>query len=137
MSSKLRKLKDEAAKLTQKGKLDKALKLYQDILDQDPDDLTAQLKCGDLLRKLERDEEAISSYTKVAQAYAADGLLLKAIAACKLILEIDESHTATQKMLADLYAKKTGRAAAAPSGPATKTDQSPRRPGVSAAVGVQ
>ncbi|MEL6546593.1 MAG: cyclic nucleotide-binding domain-containing protein [Myxococcota bacterium] len=113
MSSKLRKLKDEAAKLTQKGKLDKALKLYQDILDQDPDDLTAQLKCGDLLRKLERDEEAISSYTKVAQVYAADGLLLKAIAACKLILEIDESHTATQKMLADLYAKKTGRAAAA------------------------
>ncbi len=113
MSAKLRKLKDEAAKLTQKGKLDKALALYQEILEHDPDDLTAQLKCGDLLRKLERDEEAIASYTKVADVYAADGLLLKAIAACKLILEIDENHTATQKMLADLYAKKTGRAAAA------------------------
>lgn len=113
MSAKLRKLKDEAAKLTQKGKLDKALALYQDILEEDPDDLTARLKCGDLLRKLERDEEAIASYTKVAEVYAADGLLLKAIAACKLILEIDANHTDTQKMLADLYAKKTGRAAAA------------------------
>lgn len=112
-ANKLRKLKDEAANLTQKGKLDKALKVYQQILEQDPDDLTAHLKCGDLLRKLERDDEAIDEYTQVAKVYAADGLLLKAIAACKLILEIDEHHTATQKMLADLYAKKTGRAAAA------------------------
>ncbi|MEM6533283.1 MAG: cyclic nucleotide-binding domain-containing protein [Myxococcota bacterium] len=112
-ANKLRKLKDEAATLTQKGKLDKALKVYEQILEQDPDDLTAHLKCGDLLRKLERDEEAIAAYTQVAKVYAADGLLLKAIAACKLILEIDEHHTATQKMLADLYAKKTGRAKAA------------------------
>ncbi|MEM6732608.1 MAG: cyclic nucleotide-binding domain-containing protein, partial [Myxococcota bacterium] len=112
-ANKVRKLKDEAAKLTQKGKLDKALNVYQEVLELDPDDLTAWLKCGDLLRKLERDEEAIGSYTKVANVYAADGLLLKAIAACKLILEIDQNHTETQKMLADLYAKKTGRAAAA------------------------
>ncbi|MEL6760632.1 MAG: cyclic nucleotide-binding domain-containing protein [Myxococcota bacterium] len=111
-ANKLRKLKDEAAKLTQKGKLDRALEVYQSILEQDPEDLTAQLKCGDLLRKLERDDEAIAAYTKVAEFYAADGLLLKAIAACKLILEIDNDHTATQMMLADLYAKKTGRAAA-------------------------
>ena len=48
----------------------------------------------------------------MAEVYAADGLLLKAIAACKLILEIDGDHTSTQTMLADLYAKKTGRAAA-------------------------
>ncbi|MEE8408019.1 MAG: cyclic nucleotide-binding domain-containing protein [Myxococcota bacterium] len=112
MADKLRKLKDEAAKLVQKGKLDKALKVYRDVLELDTDDLTAQLKCGDILRKLERGPEAIESYTKVAETYAADGLLLKGAAACKLILEIDPQHTATQKMLADLYAKKTGRAAA-------------------------
>lgn len=110
-ANRLRKLKDDAAALVQKGKLSKALKLYHDILEQDPDDLTAHLKCGDLLRKLENDDEAIAAYTRVANVYASDGLLLKAIAACKLILEIDEHHTATQKMLADLYAKKTGRAA--------------------------
>lgn len=105
----MRKLKDEAAKLTQKGRLDKALELYEQILREEPSDLTAQLKCGDICRKLERIPEAIAAYMKVAQTYAADGLLLKAIAACKLILEIDAGHKETQGVLADLYAKKTGR----------------------------
>jgi cAMP-dependent protein kinase regulator len=126
MSDKLRKLKDEAAKLLQKGKLDKALEAYQEILKEDKADVTAQLKCGDILRKLEKPAEAIACYTQVAETYAADGLLLKAIAACKLILEIDANHSTTQKMLADLYAKKTGRAAAAapppPPLPKPKTD---------------
>jgi len=113
MSDKLRKLKDEAAQLFQKGKLEKALDVYKEVLAADPNDLTAQLKCGDLLRKLSRNDEAIAAYTKVAETYANDGLLLKAIAGCKLILEIDAQHTATQAMLADLYAKKTGRSAQA------------------------
>ena len=114
MADKLRKLKDEAAKLVQKGKLDKALDCYQEVLAEDPDDLTARLRMGDILRRMDRGPEAIAAYTRVAEVYGADGLLLKAIAACKLILEIDPEHTATQKMLADLYAKKTGRAAALP-----------------------
>jgi CRP-like cAMP-binding protein len=114
MADKLRKLKDDAAKLVQKGKLDKALDKYQQVIAEDPEDVTAQLRMGDILRRMDRGPEAISAYTKVAEVYGADGLLLKAIAACKLILEIDPEHTATQKMLADLYAKKTGRAAALP-----------------------
>jgi cAMP-dependent protein kinase regulator len=113
MTDKLRKLKDEAAKLVQKGNNDKALEAYQQILKEDPSDLTAQLKCGDILRSLNRGAEAIACYTQVARVYAEEGLLLKAIAACKLILEIDGNHTETQKVLADLYAKKTGRGAAA------------------------
>lgn len=117
MSEKLRKLKDEAAKLLQKGKLDKALETYRAILVEDKNDVTAHLKCGDILRKLERNDEAIQCYTQVADTYANDGLLLKAIAACKLILEIDGAHTATQKMLADLYAKKSGRPAASAAAP--------------------
>ncbi len=63
---------------------------------------------------MDRGTEAIGAYTRVAEVYAADGLLLKAIAACKLIMEIDSGHTATQKMLADLYAKKTGRGSVLP-----------------------
>ncbi|MEK7705687.1 MAG: cyclic nucleotide-binding domain-containing protein [Myxococcota bacterium] len=126
MSDKLRKLKDEAAKLTQKGKLDKALEVYQAILAEEPGDLTAQLKCGDICRKLERIPEAIAAYMKVAQTYAADGLLLKAIAACKLILEIDGGHKETQGVLADLYAKKTGRSPTAQVAPPPL----PTKPGI-------
>ncbi len=117
MSEKLRKLKDEATKLLQKGKLDKALESYREVLGIDPGDITALLKIGDILRKLDRGSEAIEAYGKVAETYANDGFLLKAIAACKLVLEIDAGHTSTQKMLADLYAKKIGRAAPPPAAP--------------------
>lgn len=125
MSDKLRKLKDDAAKLVQKGKLDKAIEVYDEILVTDPSDVTAHLKRGDILRKLGQGPQAIEAYTKVAETYAGDGLLLKAIAACKLILEIDTNHTATQKMLADLYAKKTDRATQAPPPPASRPAAAP------------
>src|SRR5262249_7205172 len=68
---------------------------------------------------------------KVAHVFAEDGLLLKAIAACKTILELEPSHTATQQMLADLYAKKTGgRAAAAPPPPPQPAAAEPMEGGV-------
>lgn len=125
MSEKLRKLKDEAAQLVQKGKLDKALAVYEEVLAADSGDITARLKCGDILRKMGQSDKAIEQYINVAQTYAADGLLLKAIAACKLILEIDPEHTDTQKIIADLYAKKSGRSGQPPSLPAAFTPPPP------------
>ena len=41
----------------------------------------------------------------VATAYAATGLLLRAIGVCKRILELDPRHHATQELLAKLYGK--------------------------------
>src|SRR3954462_14632780 len=105
---KLRKLKDEAQKYLAKGRVDKTLEIYAKVLEADPRDLQSRLKCGDLYRRMCKDAEAINSYHQVAQAYAQEGLLLKAIAVCKLILEVDENHTETQTMLASLYAKKGG-----------------------------
>ncbi len=112
MGDKLRKLKDEAAKLVQKNKLDKAIAVLEQILEIDPLDVTACQKTGDIYRRLDQGDKAIDRYMRVVKVYAEDGLLLKAIAVCKLILEIDADHTDTQTRLADLYAKKTGRAAA-------------------------
>ncbi|MEZ0313181.1 MAG: cyclic nucleotide-binding domain-containing protein [Myxococcota bacterium] len=126
MSEKLRKLKDEAAQLVQKGKLEKALAVYEEVLAADSGDITARLKCGDILRKLNQSDKAIAQYISVAQVYAADGLLLKAIAACKLILEMDPQHTDTQKIIADLYAKKSGRSSQPPSLPAGFTPPPPK-----------
>src|SRR5262249_54202714 len=112
-AEKLRKLKDEAAKYLGKGRVDKALEIYAKVLESDPHDLQSRLKCGDLYRRLGKDTEAIACYHQVAEAYANEGLLLKAIAVGKLIWEGDENHTETQSMLAGLYAKKSGSAAAA------------------------
>ena len=110
--------------------MDKALEIYAKVLEADPRDLQARLKCGDLYRRLGKDPEAIHSYHQVAQSYAQEGLLLKAIAVCKLIMEIDDAHKETQSMLADLYSKKGGKAQTPMplNGPAAHLDAPPPLP---------
>lgn len=104
----LRKLKDRAAELVEKGRLEKAVDVYREVLAADPKDVATRQKLADALRRTGRDAEAIATYTLVAERYAEDGLLIKAIAICKSILELDPAHAATQAALADLYGARAG-----------------------------
>jgi CRP-like cAMP-binding protein len=102
----LRALKDKAAQLAGKGKLDKAAEIYREVLAADPRDLASRQKLAETLRKAGEDAGAIAAYREVADAFARDGLLIKAIAICKVILELDPDHGDTQSMLAGLYGRK-------------------------------
>ncbi len=104
MAADLRQLKDRAAELALKGKLERAAETYREILDADRRDVVSRQKLAEVLRKAGDENGAIAEYRQVADAYARDGLLIKAIAIHKVILEIDPGHDDTQKMLADLYA---------------------------------
>ncbi len=120
MGDKQRKLKDKASRAYSEGDLKDALKLYERVVFEDPTELQCQLKIGDIHRKMGNFDAAVTEYEPVARAYAEDGLLLKAIAVCKMILSVDADHTSTQAMLADLYAKRRGTPApqaAATAGP--------------------
>lgn len=112
MSEKIRKLKEEASRLIAKGKLAEAADEYIKIVKSDPRDLTARQKLAELFARMGRIPEAVAEYQSVAGSYAADGLLLKAIAVCKIILQIDPAHKETQHVLADLSTKKRGEASA-------------------------
>jgi len=109
MADKVRKLKDKAVRHMNKGRHEEALEAYLEVVRLEPHDLPSRQKVGDLFRKLGDTRKAIAAYQAVAGAYAADGLLLKAIAISKVILLVDPDHTETQKALADLYARKRGR----------------------------
>ena len=113
----LRKLKDEATKAFTKGRFSKAVELWEQVCAGNSKDLGAKIKLGDALAKAGKKAQAVKTYQTVAEAYATQGFLPKAIAVCKVLLEVDPSHNATQKVLADLYAKKLGRDAAPPPGP--------------------
>jgi CRP-like cAMP-binding protein len=106
----LRGLKDRAAELAAKGKVEKAAEILREVLDAEPRDVSSRQKLGDLLRRAGRVEDAVAAYREVADRYARDGLLIKAIALSKTILEIDPGHLATQATLADLYARRDGPA---------------------------
>lgn len=110
----LRKLKDKAAELAAKGKLEKAADVYREVLDADPKDVGIRQKLAEVLRRSGEVTEAVARYGEVAERFARDGLLLKAIAICKTILELDPAHGATQAMLADLYGKRAAAEGARP-----------------------
>lgn len=108
MSEKIRKLKEDASRLIAKGKVAEACDCYEKIVKSDPRDLTARQKLAELYARLGKKEQAVHAYQSVAGSYAADGLLLKAIAVCKIILQLDPAHTETQNILADLSTKRRG-----------------------------
>src|SRR5438046_2478080 len=62
---------------------------------------------GDAWAKSGSKEKAIGAYKSAAEGVARDGVLPRAIAASKLVLEPDPAHKGVQQMLADLYARKT------------------------------
>jgi len=103
----LRKLKDKAAELASKGKVEKAAELFREILRADPRDVATCQKLAEVLRRGGEIAEAVERYAQVAERFARDGLLIKAIAICKTILELDPEHVVTQRQLAELYAKRS------------------------------
>ncbi|MHB8878750.1 MAG: tetratricopeptide repeat protein, partial [Myxococcaceae bacterium] len=115
----LRELKTKASEAFAKGKFAKAADLYSDYCESDPKDLHARLRMGDAWAKSGKKEKAILAYKSAAEGFARDGFLPRAIAASKLILELDPKHQGMQQMLADLYARKSGPAL---------SDNRPRQP---------
>jgi CRP-like cAMP-binding protein len=115
----VRELKDKASQLFSKGKFAKAAETYEEYCVADKKDHQARVRSGDAWAKAGKKDKAIAAYALAAEGFAKDGFLPRAIAASKLVLEIDPAHKGVQKMLADLYAQKSGGArpgASRPSG---------------------
>jgi cAMP-dependent protein kinase regulator len=102
----LREHKNKAAELFAQGNLEAALSEYQRISREAPEELSSRQKVAELLQRLGRTREAISTYELLAEAWAQRGWLLRSIALCKVILQIDPRHGRTQRLLAELHARR-------------------------------
>ena len=98
-----RKVLESAQRNLQKGALDKALKDYQTVINADPRDTGVRLKCGDLLQRMGRNDDAIAAYLKVADQFQRDGFDAKAVALYKQVTKIDDKRHDVYVPLADLY----------------------------------
>ncbi|WP_163867258.1 cyclic nucleotide-binding domain-containing protein [Myxococcus eversor] len=123
-----RKLKDRAAEAFTKGRFSKAAELYEDFCKLDPKDHQSRLRTGDAWAKAGERERAIAAYHSAAEGFAKEGFLPRAIAASKLILELDPSHQGVQQMLANLYARRGTPAGARARGPMTSALSAPPPP---------
>lgn len=102
----IRRAKDEAAEAVSLGNLPRALQLYRALVEADPGDVQLLVRLGDVQKRLGRHAQAVSSYAAAAERFARIGLHLRAMAVCKLILEIDPAHAPTQARLAELHARR-------------------------------
>ena len=119
----LRKLKQEAWDATANGNWRKAATCYANLERLDAGEPAWGLKLGECLRKLGNDAEAIKAFSRAAEDYAKQGVLLKAIAVCKIILGLDAKHTRTLDLLAALHAAE--QAAAESEAPPTPPPEAP------------
>src|ERR1043165_6492875 len=95
-----------AEKLVAKGKIEPAIKEYERLLEDNPNDVNTLNRIGDLWVRINRNEEAVKVFSKIADHYSRDGFFLKAIAIYKKINKLDPSKLDIYAKLADLYAKQ-------------------------------
>lgn len=101
-----RKLKEQAQNALDKGKYKKALPLYLTLEEMEPHDGQWPRRAADMYRRLGRTQEAIDTFDRAATKYMDAGFLVKSIAICKMILQLDPTHSAVRERLSALNAKR-------------------------------
>ncbi len=82
-------------------------------VEANPHDLRRRRQLADMLVTFGRRKEAIAHYEAIVGAFAASGLLFRAIAVCKVIIELDPKHRGGVETLASLYAQQDASAQSA------------------------
>jgi len=93
----------EAEKAVSQGKTAQAIRQYQEILDNDPSDVSLLNTVGDLYIRDRNITEGLRQFHKLAEAYVREGFNVKAIAIYRKISKVDPNSVDTQLKLAELY----------------------------------
>ncbi len=93
----------EAEKSVAQGKISQAIKQYQQILENDPSDVSILNTVGDLYIRDRNTAEGLKQFHKLAEAYVHEGFNVKAIAIYKKIAKVDPNTVENLLKLAELY----------------------------------
>ncbi|MEO7502780.1 MAG: tetratricopeptide repeat protein [Gemmatimonadaceae bacterium] len=109
--SNIAKLKKKAAEFEQKKQYEKALELYQQVLDStratdEERDVPLYNRVGDLHFRVGNTDEAINFYEKAVDLYAEGGFFNNAIALCNKILRYSPNRSSAYYKLGLISAKK-------------------------------
>lgn len=100
------KLLQQAQKHLTKGNLDRAIKVFQQLVEIDPKDHRLALRLADLMARTGRKKDAITHYEKVATIYIRDEFFPKAIAVYRTILRLNPEYLPGYEKLSLLYKKQ-------------------------------
>ncbi len=106
MAIKRDKILKTAEKLVQKGKLEQAIKEYEKLLRASPEDTNTINRLGDLYGRVGEIDKAVERYEQVADKFADQGFLPKAIAIFKKINRLAPHRLDIFERLGDLYVEQ-------------------------------
>ena len=105
MSTKKDKLIEDAQRLTLRGQLDKAIKVYEQVLSLDASAINQRQKLAELLVKVGRIDEARAAFEIIGKHYSSNGFYLKAIAVYKQLQKLFPGDVSITLTLAGLNEK--------------------------------
>ena len=106
MSDQKRKTRIEAAaKLAQKGQLEKAIDAYRALRDEDPSDMRTQHNLAEVLARNGQPEEALDVHMTVAEHHTRQGFFARAVAVYKQAQRLAPNNPKVHSRLADLHLK--------------------------------
>jgi CRP-like cAMP-binding protein len=112
-----RELKDSAAEHLKSSRFDKAAEVLEKLVKAEPADVQHRLRLGDSYRRLKETEKAVEQYERAGRHFADEGQLIKAIAAFKVILEMDPRNATAREQLSAMNRQRRSRPAPASSAP--------------------
>ncbi len=92
-----------AEKLVQRGKIEPAIREYEKLLKLNPNDVNTINRIGDLHNRIGQVDRAVELYQRIADSFAVDGFVNKAIAIYKKINRLAPDRVEVFERLADLY----------------------------------
>ena len=112
MTENVNSLKKKAHALVQKGRYDSALKIFNLVIENDPEDASVHNKIGDILLKLKDEEKAKEHFLLSADLYEAEGLSMVALSVCRKIRRSFPTEIKVNLLMGKCYEdqKKTDQA---------------------------
>jgi tetratricopeptide (TPR) repeat protein len=109
MTENVTSLKKKAHDLVQKGKLDSALKIFNLVVKEDPEDASVHNKIGDILLKLKQDEKAKEHFLTSANLYSDEGLHMVALSICRKIIRAFPQDIEAHLIMANCFSQQDKR----------------------------
>ncbi len=106
VDAKIKRLRERAFDLMREEKYAQAVEIYEQLIKLDEDDGEWPRRAADCHWHLKNPDQRLRYSLLAARAYSDAGLMLKAIAMCKVVLSIDPDHSETQRQLARLHSQK-------------------------------
>jgi hypothetical protein len=107
----IRALKDQAAGCLREGRLGAAVSLYRRLSYLEPDDGLQAMRLGRLLIRMNRRGEAVVALRDAVQTFLRQGDETYALAASRLILEVEPTHEGARQLRRELagpaFARRT------------------------------